>query len=447
MPISDYVTVAITATTAFPTRAGFGTALILGYHTAYPDLIRRYTDLSQVSADGILSTGVGSSTYWAAAMAFSQNPRPTEVKIGRRVNAWTQVVKYFPQSTVNGVVYTSTIGPMGGSALKWTYTVSASPSLATICTNIKAAIDALGLGVTVAITDTNTAVQVTSNVAGAAFVHTARNKDLELLNTTAAPAGITADIDNIRALDDNWYGLALDSNSKAEVEIVQPYVEPITKVFFADSGDTEDGKVGVSGTLLKFGKAAGYNRSPVYMNSAAMPSFLGIGAFAAGSTYSPDVQVYNYKGKKINSATVDALSATAAGEIKAQNGNTYLTTAGLSMTQEGVAPSGQFIDLQVGLDCLSARIQEAILTVYAANLVIPYTDDGVNLFVSAVSAVLERFRKSNFLASSPAPRVTAPLVATVDQATRAARIFPALNFSANFAGAINKVGVIGTVQP
>lgn len=445
MATGDYVSVTITATTAFPSQVGFGTPAVAGYHTAYPDLIRSYTDLSQLPLDGINSTGVGAATYWAVAAVLSQNPKPSKVKVIRRTNAWTQVIKLFPQSAVTGVIYTVTAGPIGGAALKMTYTVPGASTIATVCAGIKAAFDALGLAVTTAVADGNTSVQCTANVAGQAFVYAARNKDLELLNTTALPANLTADIDNAKTLDDDWYALLLDSNSKAELAVVQPYTEALLKIFFGETGDTEDGKVGVAGTILKVAKAASLNRTSIWFDGAAVPSFLGAGVAGKGLPYDPGS--YSYKAKTINGVTVDALSSTAAGELKVQNGNTYTTTSNLNLTAEGVMASGEFIDIQIGLDALSARIKEAILGVFASNIKIPYTDPGVGLFVAAVYGVLQNFVGTNFLAADPKPLVTVPKVKDVDPAQRAARRFPSLSFSANFAGAIHFVGVTGTVQP
>lgn len=80
MSIQDIVDVQITRETASVSQLGFGTLMILGEHTVFAERIRYYQ-----TPDAILDDGFTSSDpeYIAANSAFSQNPRPTRVAIGR----------------------------------------------------------------------------------------------------------------------------------------------------------------------------------------------------------------------------------------------------------------------------------------------------------------------------------------------------------------------------
>lgn len=90
--LDDFFTVNVTATTDTQTRAGFGTALFACCDVPWTSgaRVREYASLAEVATAGFNSSKPG---YRMAQAAFSQNPRPRSVKIGRRTRAFTQVVR------------------------------------------------------------------------------------------------------------------------------------------------------------------------------------------------------------------------------------------------------------------------------------------------------------------------------------------------------------------
>jgi len=454
MGISDFVQLTITSATRMPTRQGFGTPLVLGYTTAWPDRVRAYRSLTDLAADGITSTGVGAGIYWAVSAIFSQNPRVVEVKVGRRTNAFTQIVDLIVTSAVAGTVYKGVIGPLGGSGLSFQRTVPGSSTVAAEAAAIKTLVDALGLAGTTALATTNVTndtIRFTTTAAGALFVFSGRNPELQIFDRTAAPAAISSDLDAVVAADNDWYGLHLDSSSKAEVLIAAAWTETQEKVLFASTSDTENGTVGASSTLLKQLKASSYIRTSVWNDTAVLPSFLGAGIMGEEFPYDPGTNPGTYLGKTVAGVTVDVLSTTFENEVVAQNGNVYTTVLGLNVTRPGKSASGEFIDVVIGRDWLKARLREAIFGTTVGGRRIPYTDGGVAMLRGAVLGVLHRAQGSKtapgFLDPEVDPVVTAPLVADVDIALRAARILPNLTFSAKIAGAIHLTQLSGTISP
>lgn len=450
MSLSSFATVNITSATRTPTRVGFGTPLVAGYFTAWADRVRTYENTDALVADGITSTGVGAATYWKVAAIFSQNPRPKQVKVGRRTNAWTQKMKLIVTTATAGTVYRFSIAPLGGSAVSFTRTVPGSSTIAAEVTAIKALIDAAGFAMTTASVDTNTTVECTSATPGLAFVYTGRVPELEIFESTAAPAAIATDLDAIRAADDDWYDFTLDSTSKAEALLVAAWTEPQFKVYFESTADTENGKIGVASTLLKQLKASGYVRTSTWFDSAAMPSFLDAAILGEEAPFDPGTQPGTYLGKTVASVTVDNPSTTAEGEVVTQHGNVYTVVSGLSVTRPGVSASGEFIDVVRGRDWLVARLKEAVFGVIAGNRRVPYTNGGVAMLVGAVHGVLRRAQgtkeRPGFLDPEVDILVEAPLVEDVDPADRAARIFPDITFSAKIAGAVHSVVINGTIS-
>jgi hypothetical protein len=87
VPYTRVVNVSLSRNDAFPSRRGFGTQLIVTTESV-TDVVdatvrtKLYSSLEEVAVDWATTT----STYKAAASAFSQNPRPTQIKIGHVVD-------------------------------------------------------------------------------------------------------------------------------------------------------------------------------------------------------------------------------------------------------------------------------------------------------------------------------------------------------------------------
>lgn len=79
-PLSSYVDMQIARNTVGIKRAGFGLSLFLSYYASFPERIRLYDDLAGVAVDFPTITG---PEYLFAQAAFSQNPAPEQVAIGR----------------------------------------------------------------------------------------------------------------------------------------------------------------------------------------------------------------------------------------------------------------------------------------------------------------------------------------------------------------------------
>lgn len=133
--ISEVVSSSITAEDSFPSRQGFGTPMVVGYHTTTvaPARVQSYSRISEVAED----YGSQHPIYKACAAIFAQNPRPATVKVGRRAGAPTQTIRLTPVSTTLGYVYTFSIGGVTIS-----YTVPSGATVATIVTALVAAIGA-----------------------------------------------------------------------------------------------------------------------------------------------------------------------------------------------------------------------------------------------------------------------------------------------------------------
>jgi hypothetical protein len=98
---------------------------------------------------------------------------------------------------------------------------------------------------------------------------------------------------------------------------------------------------------------------------------------------------------------------------------------------------------------LTARLKENAFGLLSGSRRVPYTDGGVASLRGGMLGVLRRAQgstaKPGFLDPEVEPVVTAPLVADVDSAQRALRVYPSLTFSAKIAGAIHLAQYQGTL--
>lgn len=134
--LSQIADVSVTSTTRTPTRAGFGVAMIVAFAVPWStgSRVRTFTSLASMVTAGFVAAD---AAYQMAQAYFGQNPAPTKLKIGRKASASAQVIRYTLETPAVGKVYGSTVG---GTA--WTRT-AAGTDLATECTAVAAAINAL----------------------------------------------------------------------------------------------------------------------------------------------------------------------------------------------------------------------------------------------------------------------------------------------------------------
>src|SRR5690349_12074531 len=83
LPYSRVVNVTLTRNDAFPTRRGFGVAMLLTNETKAGEVdadnrTKMYANMEEVAADWPATSEV----YKGAELAFSQNPRPLHIKVG-----------------------------------------------------------------------------------------------------------------------------------------------------------------------------------------------------------------------------------------------------------------------------------------------------------------------------------------------------------------------------
>jgi hypothetical protein len=430
--LDDIVSVAVTVTDKAPTKASFGIPLIAGYHTAWLDYVREYAEADDMLDDGFTTT---SPLYLAALVLKAQDPAPPRFKVGRLATAFTQTVDLIPTVTTEGYVYNFSIA---GAAIA--YTVLAAATTTTVATALELLVEAVA-----GISSTSTGPTVTAVSAAGTLNSYAWARGLNVIDMTADP-GIAADLALIAAEDSDWYGLALICpNSDAIVKAAALWIEAQSKIFIPMSGDWDIIDAGQTADLASDLKALSYARCPLIWHR-----FIGGTEWANAAwlaiQLAPDPGSATAANKTLAGISADDLRAGELTAIQNKNATWYTTKHGISITFEGKAPGGRFIDSTRFIDWMIETIQVDIFALLVNNPKLPYDNSGIQVVKTTIEIAINKGQKAGGVALSPEPLVTVPDVLDTDVADRALRILRDVKFNFRLAGALHRVVVQGTVS-
>lgn len=422
MSLADLVTVSITATSNLPTLQGFGVPLVVAYHNLYTDRIRYYSSLTAMVTDGFLVTD---SAYLAASAILAQSPNVTQFGVGRRALGSLQTLVLTLTSTSTLDTYKATFVDSAGSS--HTLSVASTGTPSTDAPTVATAISGFTLaGCTV--THTGATVTLTHTAGHLTDIQgwqvNPSNAIFTLVDSTADP-GIATDLAALLAADGTgWYGFTLDSNSSAEILAAAAWNESNKRFFITNNSDTICGTSSTS-DVMSSAQTSAYTRTGIIFSASQIKGYSG-GA-ALGRILPQSAGSYSLAYKTLTGVKSDVLTETQTNNIITKSGNYYTTYKSVPILFPGVSPGAEFLDIVLGVDALTDRIQTDIFGDLVAAAKIPYTDAGVDTLVATIYADLAVFVNPpyNFLnggdATTPAPTVSAPTVASQSASNRAKR--------------------------
>lgn len=434
MSLDDLVTINISAATTTPTKPGFGTILIAAQKVpaAFTMRTRLFASLTEMTDFGFLVTD---PAYLCAQKMKAQNPAITNFKVGKRALPCTQSVKLKCTSAVAGDAYSITV-----NATTINRTVPGSSTAIAEATAIAALIGAV-TGVTASSGGTDTITVTATAGAGVLNDFSAWSTNFQLTDNTADP-GLATDLAAILTFDKDWYGLALDSNSKAEIAAGALFTETNKKIFVPNSSDYGCEDAASTTDAMYATKAAAYSRTGVLYSRSQLLSYSGAAWTAKQFTQTPGSDTWKFK--TLATVTVDTISGGARANILAKNGNCYTATSGVNITEEGWSGAGEYLDIVRFVDWQRAEIQFRVFSALVNNGKIAYTDAGVDLIGSIVDGALSTGVDVGGLVKGTTS-VTFPKVADIDPATRATRALTGGKFAGRLAGAIHNLVLNGSI--
>lgn len=433
MSLSDIVDVSITATTRTPTRAGFGTPLLLGYHTKFPETSRRYSDVAELADDGFETH----DPYYRMAKALmSQDPAPAEFVVGRLGAAHTHTQEITITSAVEGeYIRLTVIDPTSGTETDIEYLIPGAATVGSVAAAVELLIEDVAGVSSSAASEVITVTPVTPG--HIVYVHSLENCTIEDITADAAyDTALTAQ----QAYDDDWYMVLLDVNSEANIKDVAAWVESRTKMFLGSSANSAEaagtGALGSDLVALNYQRSGGiFSRRPDQYAACAW----------AGRVLPQDPGSITWAFKELTGTAVDVLTTSQETALFADNWNAYQSIAGLPVTRYGKRWNGGYLDERHGIDWLTARIQERVFSLIANAGKLPYTDASVDIVRAEILAAMGDAVARGFLVAGSLT-CTGPLVSAVSAQDKAARLLPDIKFGATLAGAIHGVRIRGVLS-
>lgn len=360
---------------------GFETPLFIAIHNVFPERVRTYTDLDELSADGF---AVGSPAYTFASKAFAGKFRPQAIMIGRQ--AWeSSVIDFTGQTNVdpnNQVSFNISAGAYNKSIVIPVTSTSTPTSIATALaaavnadTILNAIVGAVAAAGVVTITPkgdgsllatnnnevvTNDADQglmaTASDVIGEPFSIGIDSGNCTLTNTSTET--VSSVLPQIETVNNNWYLLSTEQHVSSAILGAATYAAANYKLHVYSTSDPLS-KVVDADSIANQLKALQYDNSiGMYdpLADSAFPEGGIIGAMASNDpSYGDSIHL-----KTMSGVVAPTLSSSDRPAIWGQNLNFYRMNNGVGAFWEGKVASGQYVDVVRFGHWLKFRSEESI---------------------------------------------------------------------------------------
>ena len=443
--ISRIVKVDISLNTTGLSVEGFNTMLIVGAHANSLARVETYTSASDMISAGFSDTD---PIYLAAVDAFSQTPKPAQVKIGRRQVASVAVTV---ASLTSAGVYKLTVSHLddNSNVVEKVYSYTNTGGTAgDILAGLKEQIGADSTAVVTAAVSADT-LTLTTTGGGAFAVATSANMAQSVASVTETiPQTMAA----IQSYDNDWYGWMLASRDSADILAAANWTESVRKLFgtaIAEAGAYNPESTTDTGYLLYNGN---YYRTFWFYHKDAATDFPEAAVMARCFATLPGGETW--ANKKLAGVTTDPLTETQYIAITKKNGNTFERFRNISITQNGKVAAGEWIDVIRFRDWLQEEITVNVFNALVNSDKIPYTDEGIAIIEAQVRQALELGTRRGGIApieydedgnENYGYTISVPLSSSISANQKATRALQDVSFTARLAGAIHVVEITGSL--
>jgi hypothetical protein len=262
----------------------------------------------------------------------------------------------------------------------------------------------------------------------------------DITGTVAIDVAITA-IETSNSPD--WYFIAIDDRSDADITLAATTVEALRKVFIAQTSSSAmiAGTGGNIGETLRLASRERvslwyHDDDTEYMDAA-------ICGIAGAADLDAPGGVITFALKQLSGVPTSTLTTAQQSNITAENANYYVQIAGRGVTNPGTVAEGEFLDVQTTLDWTFYRIQEGIFRALSTTSTkVPYTNEGIALIAAEINNVLDQGVTNGHYSSDTPPTVITPDITEAQAADKDARILRGLEGRAVLAGAIHQAIVV-----
>ena len=392
--ISDRIVVSVSVASRGVAAQSVDLPLLLGYHTVFPEYTRTYRTPSAMIADGF--SAYDPLVLMANALC-SQQPQSVErFKVGRRATAFTHEVNLTIIADTGTISVTVT---KGGVSRTYTQTgggggIPAEATALALAMNN----DADGWGssgdASAVITAATNDVNIVANTGHDGELWFYDDFSQITIDDDTADPGLAADLTALRAEDDDWYAVTLDSCSGAEGEGLEVALAAAEKLVLVGSQDSDVPTSATDDVASEFladnNSRAGVEYSPHSM--AEYPACAVLGkclAYPVGSA--------SWDMKSLVGVTAADLSATQMGYLDDKACNYYVSyVRDGGIHQHGTVASSDvgYLEIRQLLDYLVFRIRETVFNILLNSPKLPYTDATCIQIKGAILQVLKAVERN-----------------------------------------------------
>lgn len=484
LPVSRLINVSVNLTPAGAQGQDLSTLLILGTSTVIDNVerMRVYSRIEDVGAD----FGTEAEEYLAALLWFEQVPQPSELLIGRWIDAAStgglkgatlsasqQAIATWNAVTAGSFAFTK---DAGSSQDVTGLNFSAAANLNAVAAIIQAALT----GVTVVWNAIYGRFEMTSTTTGAtsaiSFLSTAASgTDISgMLGMTSASSGAYRFLGQaaetaIAAVQlfaltfgQRWYALVVPTAVNSDHLAIAPFIEASDTKHFYGVTTQEAGVLSpVDTTNIAYQlKQLAYKKTMVQYSSGNPYAVVSALARILTTNYQGNSTVITLMYKQEPGIVAEQINVNQAEALESFNCNVFAAyDNNTAILQPGKTSSGIFVDIVLGTDWLAVDlIRNLYNLLYTSTTKIPQTDAGTQLLVTTCESVLSQAVINGLLAPgvwnaggfgqlsqgdylSKGFYVYAPSVNDQDPADRAARISVPIQIAAKLAGAVHEVQV------
>lgn len=313
---------------------------------------------------------------------------------------------------------------------------------------IETAIDGspAGLAGIVTTPDNATATKLTlSNAVPGTFVQLdGFTRAIQLEDVSAAGTGFAAELAAMKAeLGEGVYGLLIDGYSQTEIALAAAFALANDMVFLGQSADHEilTNQTDDIATALKTADNDQANTVVSrYMTGELAAAWLGrqLGQTPGSS---------NWAMQQLAGVPADSFTTAEHAFARGKRALTYTETRGEAHTWDGWAASGRYFDITHGVAALKADIETRVYQVLLNNEKVGHNATGRAQVQSAMEGALVAAEGPIGVPGliEPGWTVTPPDLTTHSPVDKANRIMRTFAFNAVMTGAVNSVGIAGTL--
>jgi len=375
---------------------------------------------------------------------FSQSPKPTRVKVGRR-DVLTAIVTV--GTVANSTTYSITVG-----ADTYSFTSDVSATATEIVTGLAAAVlaDTNEIITATVVSDTLSLAWIDGDIIDG--ISLSANLAWGAISPLSSGTPVADDLTAILDADNDWYGLVMVERIKATQLAAAAWTEATEKLFITATSEAGVLVQATTDDLISQLQDANYYRTAILYHTNAATEFPDAAWAGRVFTIAPGGETWALK--QLASITANTLTATQKGVVEAKGGNTFeFYQESLALTAPGKVASGEWIDVIRFRDWLKDTVQTNMVQMMVNRAKVPYTDGGIQLCVNNLRGSLQAGQNAGGIApdeldangaSVPGFVITYPLAASVSSAVKASRVL-SLGFSARLAGAIHAVTITGNL--